>query len=202
MAMRLKIRRFINGLWNKYYIHSRNIPDATPVRVKDFQTRSHNKIHARAYEPVWLNDIDALIATDGTKTSDYHFLDVGCGKGISTIYVRERYFFQSVTGFDFVPDFIEAADRNWRRSTINAPIDFYIGDAGDWLLDDRRWFLFLYNPFSDHVLEQFLRNNIDVLRQTRSVLAYANAQELETVLSFQHEMAYRLPQIRSALVLF
>jgi|APCry1669190591_1035303.scaffolds.fasta_scaffold22437_1 SAM-dependent methyltransferase len=202
MKMRLKIRRFFNGLWNQHYIASRHIRDATPVRVQSFNTRSHNKIHARAFEPVWLNDIDKLIATDRTKTSDYHFLDVGCGKGISTIYVKERYFFKSVTGFDFEPDFIEAAERNLKYSTVKGPIDFYIGDAGDWLLDDQRWFLFLYNPFSDHVLEQFLRNNIDVLRKTQSVLAYANAQELETVLDFPHEMVYRLPHIRSALILF
>ena len=202
MNLRLKIRRLFNGWWNAHYLRSRNIRDAAKVQVKAFETRSHNKIHARAFEPVWLNDIDALIATDRTKTSDYHFLDVGCGKGIAALYVRERYYFKTVTGFDFVPDFIEAAERNLHYSTIKGPIDFYIGDAGDWLLDDRRWFLFLYNPFSEHVLEQFLRNNIDVLRKTQSVLAYANAQELETILDFPHEMVYRLPHVRSALILF
>lgn len=202
MNLRLKVRRLVNGLWNAHYVRSRRIPDAVPVKVSAFKTRSHNKIHARAFEPVWLNDIDLLIKTDRTKTSDYHFLDIGCGKGISTLYVSEHYHFRSVTGFDFVPDFIEAAERNLRASTVKGPIDFYIGDAGDWLLDERRWFLFLYNPFSDHVLEQFLRNNIDILRKTQSVMAYANAQELETVADFPHEMIYRLPQIRSAVILF
>jgi SAM-dependent methyltransferase len=202
MNLRLKFRRLVNGLWNEHYVRSRRIPDAAPVRVQDFKTRSHNKIHARNYEPVWLSDLDLLIKTDRTKTSDYHFLDIGCGKGVSSLYVKERYHFRSVTGFDFVPDFIEAAERNLRASTVKGPIDFFIGDAGDWLLDDRRWFLFLYNPFSDHVLEQFLRNNIEVLRQTQSVMAYANAQELDTVAAFPHEMIYRLPSIRSAVILF
>jgi SAM-dependent methyltransferase len=202
MNLRLKIRRVINGWYNAHYLRSRNIRDASPVRVKDFKTRSHNKIHARAFEPVWLNDIDALINADRTKTSDYHFLDVGCGKGISTLYVRERYHFQSVTGFDFVPEFIEAAERNLKQSYIKGPIDFYIGDASDWLLDDQRWFIFLYNPFSKHVLEQFLLKNIEVLQNTQSVMAYANAQELDTVLDFPHKMLYRLPHIRSAVILF
>ena len=202
MQWRLKFRRFFNRIANAHFVRTRHIPDAEPVQVSAFQTRSHNKIHARAFEPVWLNDLDILIAADGTKTSDYHFLDIGCGKGISTLYVRERYHFRTVTGFDFVPDFIEAAERNHRASTIKAPIDFFIGDAGDWLLDDRRWFLFLYNPFSDHVLEQFMRNNIDVLRKTQSVMAYANAQELDTIASYPHEMIYRLPKIRSAVIIF
>ena len=202
MNLRFKFRRWINRLQNAHYVRSRLIPDAEPVKVSAFQTRSHNKIHARNYEPVWLSDLDRLIKTDRTKTSDYHFLDIGCGKGVSTLYVKEHYHFRSVTGFDFVPDFIEAAERNLKASTVKGPIDFFIGDAGDWLLDDRRWFLFLYNPFSDHVLEQFMRNNIDVLRQTQSVMAYANAQELDTVASFPHEMIYRLPSIRSAVILF
>ena len=110
--------------------------------------------------------------------------------------------FASISGFDFVPEFIDIAGMNHRQSTITGPIDFFIGDAAEWRLDDKRWFVFLYNPFGKEILDRFLQNNYRMLNKHQSVIAYGNCIELDTVLAYPHRQCIRLPHIRSAMILF
>jgi SAM-dependent methyltransferase len=197
-----RIRREINKWRNIAFLQSRKIADWQHVMVEDFPTRSPNKAFARHFMPFWLHDIDVMIEKAGLDPQSFHFLDAGCGKGIVTLFVRDQFPFASVTGFDFVPDFIEVAGRNHKNSTISGPIDFYVGDAAEWRLDDKRWFIFLYNPFGKEILEQFLINNYAMLNKHQSVIAYGNCIEMETVLRFPHRRSIPMPHIRSAVILF
>lgn len=196
------LRRHLNKWRNHYFLHSRKIADWRHVMVDEFDTTSPNKAFARHFMPFWLHDIDEMIDQAALDPSTFHFIDAGCGKGIVSLYVREKFPFASVAGFDFVPEFIEAANRNHRLSTIHGAIDFFSGDAADWLLEDKRWLVFLYNPFGKEILDQFIRNNYKLLNKHQSVVAYGNCMELDTVLAYPHRRCIKLPHIRSAVILF
>ena len=201
-SLHFRLRRMINKWRNLYFLHTRKIADWRHVMVREFDTPSPNKLFARHFMPFWLNDIDEMIAQTGLDPRGFHFIDAGCGKGIVTLYVRENMPFASISGFDFVPEFIDIAGMNHRQSTITGPIDFFIGDAAEWRLDDKRWFVFLYNPFGKEILDRFLQNNYRMLNKHQSVIAYGNCIELDTVLAYPHRQCIRLPHIRSAMILF
>lgn len=39
---------------------------------------------------------------------------------------------------------------------------------------DKSFFIFMYNPFSEYILNNFLKNNIELLKMNKSVIAYSN----------------------------
>lgn len=201
-SLHFRLRRMVNRWRNLHYLHSRKIADWRHVMVREFDTPSPNKAFARHFMPFWLHDIDVMVKAAAIDPGQFHFLDAGCGKGIVALYVRENHPFASIAGFDFVPDFIEIAKMNHQKSTISGPIDFMVGDAAEWRLEEKRWFVFLYNPFGKEVLDRFMRNNYRMLVKQQSVLAYGNCMELDTVLAYPHRRCIRLPHIRSAVILF
>ena len=108
----------------------------------------------------------------------FSLLDVGCGSGISTLFFHQKYDFQRCDGFDFSSSLIGLANKN--KNIINGDgadttsISFKMADARKIKLQDKRYAVFMFNPFGWETMNQFVSKNIEVLQRNNSVILYAN----------------------------
>lgn len=102
-----------------------------------------------------------------------YFIDVGCGKGKQCIYAHKYFKFESIIGIDFSKDLIDIANKNLSKLNYNT-INFLVADALTWKLPNEYCFIFIYNPFNEVILNEFIKNNIDNFKNKGSVFCYAN----------------------------
>jgi SAM-dependent methyltransferase len=199
-----KLRRAMNEAYNRHYVTSRAIPDSRMVWQKDMENGSENIKFSAPFMTVWLKNIDRIIRLAGIDCRDHHFLDVGCGKGISTIYASEKYDFKSFGGFDFEQKFVDTARRNLEGCAVRNKrgIEFFKGDASGIVLEEKRWFIYMFNPFSENVMAPFIGNNAAMFRRTGSVIGYANSCELDCIRRFSPVSVQEIPAYRCAVVKF
>ncbi len=158
------------------------------------QTPSKYKEYATVYQAVWCRNLRKLILE--SRKSGFQarsFIDVGCGKGKACFYAS-RFGFEEVLGFDFDESLIEQARLNRARFRFESRnIHFFAADAAEWRLDEAsgQSLLFLFNPFTEPVMERFILNNFDLLKKTRSALAYANDVFGETLKAIGMRVIYR-----------
>ena len=147
------------------------------IRNKDLETVfSASLPHARAYEAISCAAVGRLL-DEANKTGIVfdNFIDIGSGKGKACFYAAAKGSFAKIIGVEFSGPLVEVADANKTRfgaqniSFLNMDATAFSLPAGDNLV-------FLFNPFGEVVLRQFLKNNIDRFRQSRTVIAYANDQ--------------------------
>ena len=65
--------------------------------------------HSTVLNTAWLLNLKRLynLSKKHVDIANYHFLDVGCGNGISLIYAYKKLKFKSYSGFDFVLEYVE-----------------------------------------------------------------------------------------------
>jgi len=205
MDIPLRLRYMINDSYNRRYVRSRQIFDAASVVPESLTNASPNREFSTPFMTVWLKNIDRIIAGARVDCRLFHFLDVGCGKGVAAIYARDRFQFASVSGFDFEDPMVNIAKSNLALCRARRPIghvEFFHQDAGEIALPKRRWFVFMFNPFSAPVMERFLANNITVLRETGSVVGYANSREIDVIKNFAPRSITEIPRYRCAVIKF
>lgn len=201
MDIKTRLKYWVNDTYNWMYCRSRSIHDRAPVYPRNFKNTHATKDFAEAFQLVWLLNVARLIRKAQIDPRDHHFLDVGCGKGIAALFVLDRFFFQTVAGFDFEPGLIQAAEKNWRNSILGSkPVTYFVEDAGGIVLPEKKYFLFLFNPFSAEVFKLFMKNNVEMLRKTESVLGFANCRYPDVLRSFPHREFVDIPGYRSAVV--
>ena len=203
-SISLRWQYLLNDAYNTYFRRSRRIADAGFVPVSGLTTDSEYVTDARASATVWLRNIDRLIKASGIDTRKFHFLDVGCGKGVSTLYAQDQFRFAGMSGFDFDERLLAIAKENRDRSRVRnkAAVNFFSGDAGKIRIPEQRTFCFLFNPFGPVVLNLFIANNIDMLRSTGSVIGYANCRELHVLDRFPGVRINKVERFNSAAVSF
>jgi SAM-dependent methyltransferase len=130
--------------------------------------------HSRAYQAVTCVAIRELL-DEAKKTGIVfdHFIDLGSGKGKACFYAAARYRFRRIIGVEFSAPLVRAADSNIRKFGADH-ICFVNADAATFTLPAGDNLVYLFNPFDEAILLEFLENNIDKFRQSRSVIAYAN----------------------------
>jgi hypothetical protein len=116
--------------------------------------------HSRAYQAVTCVAIRELL-DEARKTGIVfdHFIDLGSGKGKA--------------GVEFSAPLVRAADRNIREFGADN-ICFVNADAAGFSLPAGDNLVYLFNPFGEAILLEFLNNNMDKFRRSRSIIAYAN----------------------------
>jgi SAM-dependent methyltransferase len=130
--------------------------------------------HSRAYQSVTCVAIRQLL-DEAKKTGIVfdHFIDLGSGKGKACFYAAARYRFRRIIGVEFSAPLVRAADSNIRKFGADH-ICFVNADAATFSLPAGDNLVYLFNPFDEAILIEFLENNIDKFRRSRSVIAYAN----------------------------
>jgi hypothetical protein len=178
------------------------IKDNSPVQVEDFQSNNPNHVNAGAFMTVWLLNIKRIVNRSKINPEDFNLLDVGCGKAISTMYFRSQYNFKSVSGFDFEQSLLDIAEKNILYSESKKDIDLFNADASTFILENKKWFLFMFNPFDSFIMENFMKNNIETLRNTNSVVGYANTHQLQVFKAFAPKKIIEIPNYKLAVIFF
>lgn len=140
------------------------------------------------FSVVWLKNLDRLASLAGScgiRPRDYHFVDVGCGAGIASLYAGNRYPFLSTGGFDFSPQLIEAAQKNARKFSDSEDwVRFWVGNAKSERFALARTCLFLFNPFGARTARIMLEANHQQLVASESIAFLANDRLLPVFLDF------------------
>lgn len=130
--------------------------------------------HSRAYQAVTCAAIRELL-DEARKTGIVfdHFIDLGSGKGKACFYAAAKYRFRRLIGVEFSAPLVQAADRNLKKFGADH-ICFVNADAASFELPAGDNLIYLFNPFGEAILLEFLNNNMDKFRRSRSIIAYAN----------------------------
>ena len=162
-----KLTSVSNHLYNRAWVTLNGLnASATPER---------NHPDGRSFQVVWLRNVDRLIRAaqrHGADTNAAHFVDVGCGVGIPSIYAERRYDFAGASGFDLDPSLVDVAKANSKASGDRC--EFWVADANHEVLPSRKTVLFMFNPFGAETARKFLNLNAPALIRTGSVALLAN----------------------------
>ena len=98
---------------------------------------------------------------------DFHFVDIGCGKGRAVI-VAENAGFRRVTGIELYEDLLRSAAENVRKYPMKkeqSQLTLVHVNALEFDYQDEPAVYFMFNPFAEHVLRQVL---LRITQATRS----------------------------------
>ena len=160
------------------------------VPKSELDVAEATKLDANAFMVVWLKNIERLCGMF-EKSYDYRefvLCDVGCGSGISTLFFNHKYPFKRFCGFDFSAKLIGLAENNKVIASNNdfdiSKIDFEVSDAKKVKFQNERNAIFMFNPFGWETMSIFIKNNVEIFKETKSVLLYANDICIEEILDY------------------
>ena len=177
------LRGFYNNFYNFLFKKINNI-HIDKFENKDLIKKNIKSIeHSSDLQTVWLLNLKRLYVSTKSNLDleNYHFLDVGCGNGIPLIYAYKRLPFKSYSGFDFIPEYVDNSNKNISTSINNNRIIIFNADASEYILNDKSYFIFMFNPFDGFIMKKFIENNSDNLVKNKSVIAYSNYKQLEII---------------------
>ena len=109
---------------------------------------------------------------------DFHLIDLGGGKGISTLFFAHRCNFKSLTSLEIQNKLSAIARENVAayNASNNKSIDIHFleKDASTIRLKDQPYFIYAYNPFSESIWESFIERNIDIFSNHKAIIALYN----------------------------
>jgi len=168
---------------NNIQIDKKETKDLVKEKIKSLE-------HSTALHTAWLLNLKRLY--DQTKKKldikNYHFLDIGCGNGIPLIYAYKKLPFRSYSGFDFVSNYVDISNKNISNSIGGEGIIILNADASEYILDDKSYFLFMFNPFDGFIMKKFIENNYNNLVKNKSVIAYSNYNQLDIIKSYTKDI--------------
>lgn len=109
--------------------------------------------------PIILNEIKKISECDS-------FIDIGCGPGSVLKLLTEEY--EYLYGIDIEKTFIDQA----KELVPNAELK--VESADTYILPDKKMHIFIYNPFDNFTLNNFLKNNIRSIFRNDSLIIYNN----------------------------
>lgn len=171
----------------KHKIDTRQKVEKAFLHPKD----QHSLQHGFHYAPVPLKILRLLIGKLKDEPSETCFIDIGCGKGLACFYASRK--FKNVIGIDFSESLIRQANVNLQSflARENSSIKFETSDARSYRLPDKRCIVYLYNPFDEHILREFIRNNLLQFAKHQSRIVYVNDQCKHVLHEFGFAEIYR-----------
>lgn len=154
------VRRLANG-WRRRHPFDRQFGTDTSgyVGAEEIVARAGSKLSIFPYcgsQPSILRRALARLPPVNGST----FVDIGCGKG-RPLMVASEFPFAHIVGVDLSRELLAVARLNAaaiaQRFPQRTPIHVVEGDALQFLPDDERLVIFLFNPFPREVGEQFVR---------------------------------------------
>jgi SAM-dependent methyltransferase len=133
--------------------------------------------HAVWYEPSSIPKAQCALRHLGVRHEEYDFLDVGSGKGLVPM-LAARYPFRRVVGVEASRELHEVATANLRlyeaSGRSRAPVTLLNTDALTYRFGEMNHVVYLYNPFDDQVLREFVARLLAVPQSSSLVVAYVN----------------------------
>tara|TARA_Y100000590_G_C15412972_1_gene898294 strand:- start:84 stop:698 length:615 start_codon:yes stop_codon:yes gene_type:complete len=114
-------------------------------------------------------------------TKIYNFIDLGCGSGIALAYVKSKFSFNKLVGYEIYEDnYLHTFDYLMKNN-----IEVINKDVSDLILERHPTILYTFNSFGSETLEKFLSKNLVILKETNSKLIFINAKNMELINSYQ-----------------
>ena len=182
--------RLYNNSYNSFFKKINNI-QIDKSENKDLVKEKINSLeHSTALHTAWLLNLKRLYVLVKKKLDmkNYHFLNVGCGNGIPLIYAFKKLPFKSYSGFDFVSNYVDISNKNISNSIGGERILVFNADASEYMLDDKSYFIFMFNPFDGFIMKKFIENNYNILVKNKSVIAYSNYNQLEIIKNYTKDI--------------
>ena len=179
-----------NDEFNANWVNAFGFVGADVVSESDLDVEEATKWDANSFMLVWLKNIERLceMFRRSYDFSEFELLDVGCGSGISTMFFNHRFPFKRFQGFDFSPNLIKMAEENKSiASNYNfdiSNVNFTIADAKRVRLSTKRRAIFMFNPFGWETMQRLITNNINTLKESKSVVLYSNDLCIEQILDY------------------
>jgi hypothetical protein len=181
-----KVREWVyNKIYFHYFVFINNIKHSYSIHnVKNFSTEGKilkKYINSRGLQHSPLLKVKKLLKEINNK-KDYHFIDVGSGLGILLIYISINYNFISYNGVEinkkFIKDSLENLKKNKHKNKKLITIKNI--SAEKIILDkNKRYAIYLYNPFNELVLYKFLQKNHKNIKKNQSIILYvSNKKEI------------------------
>ena len=185
-----EVIRAENDDFNATWISAHDFVGGEVVPQSELDVSEATKLDASPFMVVWLKNIERLCVMfdKSYDYKDFVLLDVGCGSGISTLFFNQKCPFKRFFGFDFSAKLIGMAENNKVIASTNdfdvLKVDFKVADARKVKLVSERNAIFMFNPFGWETMRIFIENNADMLKETKSVLLYANDICIEEMLDY------------------
>jgi precorrin-6B methylase 2 len=140
--------------------------------------------HSKGYQACYVRNIrEAIRESLRILPSATVFIDLGSGLGKTLIVAREIPQLKKIVGIEYLTALHIIAEKNI-ESHKGDRIHLLNADAKNFLIDLQPTIVFLFNPFDDVIMENFLKNNIRTIKASKSVIAYVNdihRNELEKI---------------------
>ena len=186
--------KLYNNTYNFFYKIINNIKIDKTENLKITKKNINNIENSTSLMTVWLLNVKRLynLTKKYIDLKDYNFLDVGCGNGIPLIYAYKKFNFLTYQGFDLVPQYVRITKKNIYYSIKNIKnkyINVFVADASKIVLNkNKKFFIFMFNPFNEIIMEKFLKNNYINFKKNKSIIAYANYNELEVIKKYAYKI--------------
>jgi SAM-dependent methyltransferase len=131
-----------------------------------FRIDSPNAVFGGKYQSTDEQELADSVHFLSENPHNLTFIDLGCGKG-KTLIVAASLGFKQIIGVEFVHELAEIARKNLAKMRIANAVVLET-DAANYRPPDSDAVIYLYNPFSQEVMEKVVAN----LRESRSHKLY------------------------------
>lgn len=137
-----------------------------PEKLPEIRKRTHipeNKDWF-AYQSSDPKDLYSLFKLAKEYRDSDTIIDIGCGVG-NVLKTGLEFGYQNAMGVEVQGELCEMALQNVDAKIINESAETY-------MLEDKNMHVFLFNPFSNKILNTFLQNNIECIKRNNSLVIY------------------------------
>ncbi len=136
-----------------------NVQTAHDVALDELEFESEHKAFAEDYVPTPISALKRAIESIPDDLNDVVFIDVGSGKGRMLFYAS-NYPFKRIVGIEFSAHLHALCEENLSRfrnpkQKFNN-IESVCADVIDYDFPDENLFIFMFNPFSQMVMERLV----------------------------------------------
>jgi SAM-dependent methyltransferase len=152
---------------------------------------AESSAHANACQAVWCRNLREIFKeTRKLDAIPKNFVDIGSGKGKACFFAATKMSFERIIGVEFSKPLVLVAKENAARLG-RSDLVFIHADARNFPLPEACNLVFLFNPFDEIILQQFIANNLEHFQRHRSILAYANDLHREVLTDAGFTLLFR-----------
>lgn len=137
-------------------------PDKLPnIRKRTHIPENKDWFAYQASEPKMTAELlEKALELSGCDT----LIDIGCGLG-EVLKVGIEAGYKTVMGVEIQKELVDLARKDKRLEIIQA-------SGSDYILPDKQLHIFMFNPFSNKIMIEFLDNNIEQIKKNKSLVIY------------------------------
>ena len=151
------VKIYLLKIDTRIFDYKYNVKTHKDLNLNDLKFDSINKKEAFNYETVAIFSIKKILNNIDINKKDI-FIDFGCGKG-RVLLIASKYKFKKIIGVEFSPQLVDIARSNVSickdYNSFNIDIIKIIkGDVLDYKYNNDETVFYLFNPFSNIILDQ------------------------------------------------